>query len=49
MVLMVYQCELFQAALEEIGSAEQFINEVIEVDLEELDGDFKVRRYNLPG
>lgn len=43
------QCELFQAALEEIGSAEQFINEVIEIDLEELDGDFKVRRYNLPG
>ena len=42
------QRELFQAALEEIGSAEHFINEVIEVDLEELDGDFAVRRYKLP-
>lgn len=42
------QRELFQAALDEIGGAEQFINEVIEVDLEELNGDFAIRRYNLP-
>jgi hypothetical protein len=43
------QCELFQAVLDEIGDAEQFINEVIEVDLEELDGELIIERYNLPG
>jgi hypothetical protein len=43
------QCELFQAVLDEIGDAEQFINEVIEVDLEELDGELVIERYNLPG
>jgi hypothetical protein len=42
------QCELFQAALEEIGDAEQFINEVIEVNLEGVDGEYVIERYNLP-
>jgi hypothetical protein len=42
------QCELFQAVLDEIGEAEQFVNEVIEVDLEELDGELVIERYNLP-
>jgi hypothetical protein len=42
------QCELFQAALEEIADAEHFVNEVIEVDLEGLEEDLTIRRYNLP-
>jgi len=42
------QCELFEAALAEIGDAERFINEVIEVTLEELDGEYLIERYDLP-
>lgn len=42
------QCELFEAALEEIGDVQQLVNEVIEVDLESLDGDFTIHRYPLP-
>ena len=42
------QCELFRAALNEIGDAEQLVNEVIEVDLETLDADFTISRYTLP-
>jgi hypothetical protein len=41
-------CELFQAALEELAGDDHLINEVIEVDLVELDGDITVRRYPLP-
>jgi hypothetical protein len=42
------QCELFDAVLDEIGDAQQLINEVIEVDLESLDEDYTIRRYTLP-
>jgi hypothetical protein len=42
------QCELFEAALEEIGNAQQLVNEVIEVDLESLDGEFTIHRYPMP-
>lgn len=42
------QCELFEAVLEEITDPDHFLNEVIEVDLEDLDEDFTVRRYGLP-
>ena len=42
------QCELFEAVLEEIGDAQQLVNEVIEVDLESLDGEFTVHRYPMP-
>lgn len=42
------QCELFEAVLEEIGDAQQLVNEVIEVDLESLDGEFTIHRYPMP-
>lgn len=42
------QCELFQAALDELSGEQQFVNEVIEIDLEELDGEINVTRYPLP-
>jgi Domain of unknown function (DUF5615) len=42
------QCELFQAALDELAGEGQFVNEVIEIDLEEFDGEIRVRRYPLP-
>ena len=42
------QCELFEAALEEIGEAQQLVNEVIEVELDSLDGEFTVHRYPMP-
>ena len=42
------QCELFEAILEEIGDGEQLVNEVIEVDLESLDGEFTIHRYPMP-
>src|ERR1700730_15610555 len=42
------QCELFRAALDEIGDAGQLVNEVIEVDLESLGADFTIQRYALP-
>lgn len=42
------QCELFEAALDEIGNEQQLVNEVIEVDLESLDGDFTIHRYPMP-
>ena len=42
------QCELFQAVLETITDPDQFLNEVIEVDLVDLDEEFTVRRYDLP-
>ena len=40
--------ELFQAALDEVAGDEHLINEVIEIDLVEVDGDITVRRYPLP-
>lgn len=43
------QCELFEAVLDEIGNAQQLVNEVIEVDLESLDGEFTIQRYPMPG
>jgi hypothetical protein len=43
------QCELFEAVLDEIGNAQQLLNEVIEVDLESLDGEFTIQRYPMPG
>ena len=42
------QCELFEAVLDEIGQGQQLVNEVIEVDLESLDGEFTIHRYPLP-
>jgi len=42
------QCELFSAALDEIGNADQLVNEVIEVDLETAVGEITIRRYTLP-
>jgi len=42
------QCELFEAVLEEIGDAQQLVNEVIEVHLESLDGEFTIHRYPMP-
>src|SRR5271154_5883361 len=42
------QCELFRAALDEIGDTGQFVNEVIEVDLESLEADATIHRYALP-
>jgi hypothetical protein len=43
------QCELFEAALDEVGSIQQLVNEVIEVDLQSLDGEFTIHRYPMPG
>jgi hypothetical protein len=31
-----------------IGNAQQLMNEVIEVDLESLDGEFAIHRYPMP-
>jgi hypothetical protein len=42
------QCELFAAVLDEIGNVQQLVNEVIEVDLESLDGEFSIHRYPMP-
>jgi hypothetical protein len=42
------QCELFEAVLEDIGDAQQLVNEVIEVDLESLEGEFTIHRYPMP-
>jgi hypothetical protein len=43
------QCELFEAALDEVGTMQQLVNEVIEVDLESLDEEFTIHRYPMPG
>ena len=43
------QCELFSAALDEIGDIDQLVNEVIEVDLETTGTEITIRRYPLPG
>jgi hypothetical protein len=43
------QCGLFEAVLDEIGNAQQLVNEVIEVDLESLHGEFTIQRYPMPG
>ena len=42
------QCELFSAALDEIGNVDQLVNEVIEVDLETPEAEITIRRYTLP-
>lgn len=42
------QCELFEAVLDEIGEAQQLVNEAIEVDLDSLDGEFTIHRYPMP-
>jgi hypothetical protein len=42
------QCELFEAALDEIGNVQQLVNEVVEVDLESLDDEFTIHRYPMP-
>jgi len=42
------QCELFEAALDEIGDAQELINEVVEVDLEAIDDEFIIHRYPMP-
>ena len=39
------QCELFSAALDEIGNVDQLVNEVVEVDLERPDAEITIRRY----
>jgi hypothetical protein len=41
------QCELFEAVLDEIGNV-QLVNEVVEVDLESLDDEFTIHRYQMP-
>jgi hypothetical protein len=43
------QCELFSAALDEIGNVDQLVNEVVEVDLETPEAEITIRRYTLPG
>jgi hypothetical protein len=42
------QCELFEAVLDEIGNVQHLLNEVVEVDLESLDGEFTIHRYPMP-
>lgn len=42
------QCELFQAAVDELAGEQQLVNEVIEIDLPDDDGEIVVRRYTLP-
>lgn len=42
------QCELFSAALDEIGNVDQLVNEVVEVDLERPDAEITIRRYTFP-
>ena len=42
------QCELFEAALDEIGTTGQLVNEVVEVDLESLGAEYTIRRYAMP-
>jgi len=39
------QCELFEGILDEIGSIQQLVNEVVEVDLD-VDGEFTVHRLS---
>jgi hypothetical protein len=41
------QCKLFEAVLDEIGNV-QLVNEVVEVDLESLDDEFTIHRYQMP-
>ena len=43
------QCELFSAALDEIGNVDQLVNEVVEVELETPEAEITIRRYILPG
>lgn len=42
------QCELFAAALDEIGNVQQLVNEVVEVDVESLHDEFTIHRYPMP-
>jgi hypothetical protein len=42
------QCELFEAVPDEIGNVQHLLNEVVEVDLESLDGEFTIHRYPMP-
>ena len=42
------QAELFGVALDEIGKAGELINQVLEVFLEDLDGEIEISRYELP-
>jgi hypothetical protein len=42
------QCELFSAALDEIGDSYQLVNQVIEVNLESGAMEFTIRRYSMP-
>jgi hypothetical protein len=42
------QCELFAAVLAEIGTAQQLVNEVIEVYLDLMDGELIIHRYPMP-
>ena len=42
------QGELFAVALEQIGEAGELINQVLEVFLEDLDGEIEMFRYELP-
>jgi hypothetical protein len=41
------QCELFEAVLDEIGNV-QLVNEAVEVDLDSLDDEFTIHRYQMP-
>ncbi len=42
------QCELFAVALDEIGEEGELINQVLEIFLEDLDGEIEIFRYGLP-
>lgn len=42
------QGELFAVALDEVGGADGLVNEVLEINLDEPDGDIEVLRYELP-
>ncbi len=42
------QGELFAVALDEVGDAGELVNEVLEVNLDEPDGDIEILRYELP-
>ncbi len=42
------QSELFAVALDEIGNEGDLVNQVLEIFLEDLDGEIEIHRYELP-
>ena len=41
------ECELLEAALREIGDTD-LVNEVVEITLQDAEGEYEIRRYSLP-